>query len=478
MTYPTIVASMYQFQHSDIEALRALGRKKHGPKSERRPKKRADGEGTVFPVERTRKDGSKAVYYWAAKTIELGSERKKITAQGRTEREAIEKRDHKILIKRVEYGLESPEMIPVDPKIARLTVGDCLTEWLEERKREDLAPNTIHMYDARIRNHLLPAFGARPVRTLTYAELKKFINIDLPEKGLGGDSIRQVFICLKSALDYYQRDGIILAHPMVGIKPPAKKKKTKEDAKKIRRASKFLGKYLIPAAKEADQEARWFLGMLGMRQGEVLGMTDESLKNGGPGNRRIVIERQLQRISAEHGCELNHSTGKWSCGKQTSHCPKRINETRWELTNTKSDSGERDIIIPEGAWQMLVAHRKKQKARRKLPGFNPAKGNKLDQLLFTREDGQPIYAQRDRQSLVDLVSSLKNLPPDMTVHTLRHVATTAMIENGADREALIAMMGWSPKNADAQIATYSSADNARRASKVSMGYVDSFYGSD
>lgn len=100
----------------------------------------------------------------------------------------------------------------------------------------------------------------------------------------------------------------------------------------------------------------------------------------------------------------------------------------------------------------------------------------MDALLITRSDGKPLYAQRDRQALVDLVSSIKNLPPDMTVHTLRHVATTAMIEEGADREALIAMMGWSPKNADAQIATYSSADNARRASKVSISYVDSFYG--
>lgn len=467
---------MYEFDDDDAERLAAIVRKKHGPNGARRPKRRADGEGTVFPVERKRKNGSTAVYYWAAKTVELGDRRKKFTAQARTEREAIQKRDHKILIARVEYGLESPDKIPVDPRIARLTVGDCLIDWLDERKREDLAPNTIHMYDARIRNHLLPAFGDRPVRTLTYAELKKFFNIELPAKGLGGDSIRQVFICLKSALDYYQRDGIILGHPMVGIKPPPKKKKTKEDTKKIRQASKFLGKYLIPAAAAADQEARWFLGMLGMRQGEVLGMTDSSLKNGGPGNRRIVIDKQIQRISAEHGCELNRATGKWSCGRTTSNCPQRIGETRWELTSTKSDSGEREIVIPEDAWRMLVDHRKRQIARRKLPGFQPDKGESMDALLFTRPDGKPIYAQRDRQALVNLVSSIKNLPKGMTVHTLRHVATTAMIEEGADKEALISMMGWSPKNADAQLATYSSADNARRASKVSISYVDSFYG--
>ncbi|WP_206451254.1 hypothetical protein [Micrococcus sp. KRD096] len=272
----------YEFD-DDAKRLASIVRKKHGPNGACRPKRRADGEGTVFPAERKRKNGSVAVYYRAARTVELGDRRKKSTAQARTECEAIQKRDHKILIARVEYGFESLDKIPVDPRIARFTVGNCLIDWLDERKREDLAPNATHIYDAGIRNYLLPDFGDRPVRTLTYAELEKFFHIELPTKGLGGDSTRQVFICLKSALDNYQRDGIDLGHPMVGIKPPPKKKKTKEDTKKIRQASKFLGKYLIPATTAADQEARWFLGMLGMRQGEVLGMTDSSLKKGRPG---------------------------------------------------------------------------------------------------------------------------------------------------------------------------------------------------
>ncbi|WP_157993060.1 hypothetical protein [Leucobacter luti] len=176
---------MYEFDEDDVESLDALARKKHGPKGERRPKKRADGEGTVFAVQRTRKDGSVATYYWAAKSIELGNERKKITAQARTERDAFERRDRKILEERVAYGLAKPEAIPLDPRIAKLTVGECLMDWLAERKREGLAPATIHMYDARIRNHLLPVFGTRPVRALNYEELKRFVNVDLPAKGWG-----------------------------------------------------------------------------------------------------------------------------------------------------------------------------------------------------------------------------------------------------------------------------------------------------
>jgi hypothetical protein len=50
-----------------------------------------------------------------------------------------------------------------------------------------------------------------------------------------------------------------------------------------------------------------------------------------------------------------------------------------------------------------------------------------------------------------------------------------LIDGGADRDDLIAMMGWSPKNADAQIATYSSADVALRASKTSVKYAEQFF---
>ena len=102
-------------------------------------------------------------------------------------------------------------------------MADCLLDWLKECKTENLSANTIHMHDAQIRNHLLPEFGDQAVRLLTYTQLKGFFGVKLPDKGLGMDSIRQTFICLKSTLDYYQRDGIITAHLMVRLEAPTKK---------------------------------------------------------------------------------------------------------------------------------------------------------------------------------------------------------------------------------------------------------------
>ncbi len=70
---------------------------------------------------------------------------------------------------------------------------------------------------------------------------------------------------------------------------------------------------------------------------------------------------------------------------------------------------------------------------------------------------------------------MKNIPEGMTVHTLRHIATTVLVDSGANRDDLIAMMGWSPKNADALISVYNSADRARQAKSTSTKYVQSFY---
>lgn len=470
---------MYEFEADDLAALEAIARKKHARKNPSKPKLRADGEGSVFPVTRTLKNGTERTYYRASRAFKLadGKTTKRVVAQGSTPEEAVEKRDLALIKLKVAYGLEPQEMLPPDPKLAYLTVADCLLDWLKERKSETLSANTIHMYDARIRNHLLPAFGDQAVRLLTYPQLKEFFGVTLPNRGLGVDSIRQTFICLKSALDHYQRDGIITVHPMVGLKAPAKKAKTVDDTRAIRAASKFLGKELMPLAREAGQEARWFLGLMGMRQGEVLGMTDDSLDHSTSKTRgrRIVIKQQLQRETAAHGCELNTSTGKWSCGRTSTNCPKRIGETKWLIKETKTTSGYREIEIPNRAWKMLLEHRERVRAARALPTFHPEKGEKLDQLLFTRPDGKPLYAQRDRESLGSLIGSMQNIPEGMTVHTLRHIATTVLVDSGADRDDLIAMMGWSPKNADALIAVYSSADKARQARNTSSKYVQSFY---
>lgn len=458
--------------HSEAE------RKKHARRTNK-GWRRPNGDGSIFPVEVKRSTtGRITTYYRGVKTVTIGGMKKRVVVQAQTYQLAREKLDDKIMELKVGYGLEPIEKLPVKKEYELLTVEKCMNDWLEERRKDDLRPETLRMYDARIRNHILPEFADQPVRTLTYDQLREFFKETLPAKGLGASSIHQTFVTFKSALSYYQRDRIISSHPMVGISVVKQNTRSIEDRTQIRRASKFLNEYLLKEARKVDQEARWFLGLLGLRQGEALGMTDDCLVTRGKGaekTRRIVIKHQLKHVSAQHGCGVNSKSGKWLCGKKSTNCPQRIGEPHWELSDAKTESGHREIVITERAWEMLIAHRKKQQDFRKTKDFHPDPSEGMNKLLFTRKDGKPIYAQRDRTALTQIISNIKNLPENMTVHTLRHVATTRLIDGNADREDLITMMGWSPKNADAQISTYSSADTGKKASKTTTAYIENFY---
>lgn len=473
---------MQEFDYDQIAAdERRQDNKKHGPKGQRRPKARADGEGSIFILPVTRSDGRVVHYFRATRTVDLGYKRKKYSANGKTELEALARREQKIAKALVEAGQKQPEDLPLDSKRLRLTVADCLRDWMEEKERQDLAPATIRMYSARIRNHLLPAFGDRTVHSLQHDELKHFFGRTLPAKGLGPDSIRQTFICLKSALEFYHNSGAMIRRPMGSLKTPAKKSKDDDKTRLMRQAAHFLSSYLLEAAQTKGTEARWFMGLMGLRQGEALGMTDSSLVgwesdlDGGKGGGRIRIHQQLQHISPAHGCGYD-TRGNYACGKKKStSCPKRIGDPYWELRAPKTVSGKREIIVGREAWDMLLAHRRAQRKRRKLESFNPAPGEGLDKLLFTREDGSPIWAQRDRRELQELVGTIQNAKGIKSTHDLRRLATTMLVTQGAGQDELGSAMGWSAPNTAAQIATYSSADLAALAAPTMVNHAANLY---
>jgi len=72
---------------------------------------------------------------------------------------------------------------------------------------------------------------------------------------------------------------------------------------------------LLVAAGGERNAARWTVGMLGLRQGEVLGLCWNDLDiPSTPGNRGVmIVRRQLRRAGWRHGCA---DPSKWrdDCG--------------------------------------------------------------------------------------------------------------------------------------------------------------------
>lgn len=451
------------------------------PKPQRKRSERRVPAGGIsaFPVEVKR--GGRIHRYWrATQQIEINGDPIRKVAQARTQQEAIASVTQKLLEIRVAYGQVGAEVLTPAPRLHAVTIDELLAVWLRKKKKIE-KPATYRAYDSRVRLHIEPVFGDRPIRLITAAEMETFFDVTLPASGLGNESIRQIYRVLKGVFDEAQYKHIITSHPMADVKQPKNTVKTDEDRKRVRQVAYLLEKYLIKYAQEADADpqvtgtyhtARWLCGMLGLRQSEVLGLTDADLEKG----RRLVVRHQLTRISPEHGCgPWSRATRSYPCGRTNRGCASPKTPGAWQLTTTKSAASMRSLILPPHIYKVLDAQRRRQQAFRKTAAFAPEPGEGIDLLLFTKPDGKPLYGQADREALYELLSQIKTLPPDVTVHTLRHAATTLLITEGAGRENVIATLGWNPKNADAQLATYNSTDAAKLAEVDVAKLTDRFY---
>ncbi|MDT0158831.1 hypothetical protein Q9R19_14470, partial [Microbacterium sp. ARD32] len=110
----------------------------------------------------TLKSGRPTTYYRGTKQILIGEKKHRVTVQATSYQAARERLEEKVLALRVAYGLESIDKMPTPPEYELLTVEKCMYDWLEEKNSNgDLKPASYRMYDARIRNHILPVFGTQ-----------------------------------------------------------------------------------------------------------------------------------------------------------------------------------------------------------------------------------------------------------------------------------------------------------------------------
>jgi Phage integrase, N-terminal SAM-like domain len=61
----------------------------------------------------------------------------------------------------------------VDPRRGDVTLGDLVPEWLEHRRRT-VAQRTWESDASAMRLHIVPAFGRRPIRSITRGDIARF----------------------------------------------------------------------------------------------------------------------------------------------------------------------------------------------------------------------------------------------------------------------------------------------------------------
>lgn len=189
-----------------------------------------------------------------------------------------------------------------------------LEDWLEHW-HATIAPlkagyNTLRKtYGNSIQNYLKPMLGGFYLDELTASKFNT-LYLQLQKEGLAGSTIGLIHATARAALSAAYDDDAISVNVAAKASAPASRSNSPEslDDDEVARVLEVLARRPDPS--------RWYLLLLGMRQGEALGL---GVHHFAPDTGMISIQRQLQRRTYEHGCGAPESCAKPNC--RTADCP-------------------------------------------------------------------------------------------------------------------------------------------------------------
>lgn len=431
---------------------------------------RGYGEGTVYAFERKLASGSVWRGFRAKRSFKYGERSIRVQGQGTTRQLALDSLENNILRKRVALGELSQSHLKLGDEDEIRTVEYVLNEWLANRKVK-IRYNSWKGYDAKVRNYLRPAFGSMPVRLLTSDELETYFENTLPTikststgRVLGETAIRQTYWTFNAALQYALKRGWIDRNPLIAVDPPARRVVSKDEARELRKAAHFTAQHTLSKLRGHEDEARWLLAFMGLRQSEVLGLRTSCLKRKKDGKpHHLIIDRQLLHESASHGCEsYDAKTGMWACGLPSNHCPERLTEPRFVLAeDLKTADGDRALPLTDRMYKVLREHVKRQRAlQADKEAFKPIPGKHFDDLMFSTSTGSPRRHQDDRRAWKALLNRFApELEANIRLHHARHFAVTMLLQEKRSATEIQNILGWSRRTVDAMLRTYGHADN-------------------
>jgi integrase len=269
----------------------------------------------------------------------------------------------------------------------------------------DLEPKTRAGYESILRKRLLPEFGNRPVSQVTTAAVQKYVN-RLTAEGLSPATVRNVYACLRTALNVAVTQRLITVNPCLGVKLP----------RMHRQEMLFLSAAEVRALADAITPYYRVLVLTaaytGLRAGELLALrrADVDLLHG-----RLYVRRALKEVN-----------GHLSFGPTKTH-------------------RERTVSLPRFLRDELDTH-----LSQPLPG-----GNGPDALVFPGPQGGPLrhgnfYGRHFKPAVQGYEKDGEKvpgaLPPEkhgLRFHDLRHTCVSLLIAAGVHAKAIQSRLGHS-----------------------------------
>lgn len=375
----------------------------------------AKKEQDIRIKEYVKKNGEKAYMFKLYLGIDQDTKKPiRTTRRGfRTQREA------RLAIADLELnGLSKPES---EPQMIH-TYEQIYNLWYEEYKTTVKA-STLLKTERVFKNHILPAFGNKPIQDIKPIDAQNQMNIW--HKKLVRASMVMNYAGL--VFDYAIRMQLINMNPTKVIKKPVRKESVREDKDMNFYDKDELKKFM--AALENNNNFRAFvyfrlLAFTGMRKGESLAL-------------------------------------KWSdidLEKQTLYINKAVSRsaTGLYIQTPKTPSSIRRISIDDKTVSILQEYKKESP----------------DGLVFQSEDGGILSPAKPRKWYL---TAMKNLPDDfkqISIHGFRHTHASLLFEAGASIKDVQSRLGHSDIQTTMDVYTHVSKTAKEQLANRFNNYVD------
>ena len=343
--------------------------------------KRGNGEGSVYK----QRNG-----LWAASISVEGGKRKYF--YGKTRKEVQEKLAAALQEQKQGILVATPQQ----------TVGQFLTDWLENTHKQSVRPRTYERYEEAIRLHLLPVLGRYQLQKLSAQHVQAFYARKLKE-GLSPSTVIYYHSVLHNALDTAVKWGLVSRNVCDLVTPP---RKARFEIKPF--TTEQVQGFFV-AMRGHKWEALFTLALAtGMRQGELLGLKWQ---------------------------DINFSTGMLQVRRILVRIPSETSGKVFIEAEPKTEKSRRSITIASFALEALKQHRVHQvETRLKAGAFLEEHDYVFCTLVGTHL--RPSHVVDEFKKLLKTADL-----PDIRFHDLRHSAATLLLGLGVHAKVVQEMLG-------------------------------------
>lgn len=325
-----------------------------------------------------------------------------------------------------------------------LVTKENFLQWLHNYAEISVRPSTYISYEGYVYNHINPVLGSIPIQQITPAIIQNFYNDKFEfgradgNGGLSAKTIRNMHNMLHQSLDQAKVNGLIMNNPTDSAVIPKQEKKEMRVLSIQEQMSlmSVLHMHRLGFAIMLDLAT-------GLRIGELCALKWSDVNFN---KKTIKVSRTLQRIKMSMAQQINSDSS-----------------TAIVEGNVKTNSGFREIPLPDKIFERLLAHQQTQISEMNYYG-------QLYQncgYIFAMPLGTCVepHTMRDAFEYLLKVAEIDHA----NFHSLRHTFATRAIENGVNIKTLSDILGHSQVQITMDLYCHSSLDLMRDSMNKVMG---------